>query len=111
MPYNTKEKKKAHNQRYFKSWYENNGRNRNLEYKEIIYEWQQEHPDRVKASRELRAAVKSGKLIKPTNCEFCGRKTRLSGHHIDYSQPLCVYWLCSSCHKLLHIKADMSEFV
>ena len=87
---------------YYRDWYKRNGRNRADDYAESILEWQQEHPDRVRASRELQYAVQTGKVIKPLLCESCGREKKLSGHHEDYSKPLKVVWLCSSCHKSRH---------
>ena len=87
---------------YYREWYKRNGRNRDDNHIESILEWKQEHPDRVKISRKLQYAVQTGEVIKPLFCERCGRKARLSGHHEDYSKPLKVIWLCSSCHKIRH---------
>lgn len=89
---------------YFREWYNENGRNRSDNYVGCILEWKQGHPDSYKASLNLYYAVKIGKIIKPAACEICERKTRLSGHHEDYSKPLEVIWLCSSCHKLKHFE-------
>lgn len=52
-------------------------------------------------------AVVRGELERPDACEQCGhvgRSTRdIHGHHDDYSKPLDVRWLCSSCHKRHHL--------
>lgn len=53
------------------------------------------HPDRnavrLKAYRAFPAA--------PKNCEQCGVKSsRIERHHLDYSQPLLIQWLCKPCH-------------
>jgi len=102
--------------KFYKEWYAKNGRNRADNYMEGILEWGQEHPDRLRASWLLRYAVKIGKVIKPLLCEGCGRKTKLSGHHEDYSDPLKVTWICSSCHKKIHLgiigldKRDFKEY-
>jgi hypothetical protein len=85
------------------NWYAKNGRSRPIDYLEANQEWQENHPKATKAHWLVRSAIKSGKLIKPTKCTGCGRETRLSGHHNDYSKSLEVEWLCSSCHKLRHI--------
>ena len=87
---------------YYREWYLKNGRKRRDNYSEVILEWQQEHPDRVMAMKSLQYAIKTGKIAKPVSCQDCGRITHLSGHHTDYSKPLKVVWLCSSCHKLRH---------
>lgn len=102
MPYNTLEKKKAHNQRYYKKWYAENGRNRSIDYLEVMVEWRKKHPEALKAYSQVRYALLRGDLIKPKNCSMCNRKVRLSAHHPNYSKPLDILWLCSSCHKLKH---------
>lgn len=84
---------------------------------EYMRRWFQENRDVVRASQErsaerndpvkrearekLHAAVKSGRVVKAATCERCGQevpKERLQGHHADYSKPLEVEWLCSTCH-------------
>jgi hypothetical protein len=60
------------------------------------------YPRQHKASQLLRAAVKTGKIIRPLNCEKCGKRTKIHGHHPDYSKPLKVKWLCALCHTWEH---------
>lgn len=102
MPYSTVEKKRAHNDGYYKEWYRKNGRKRSVDYAEAIAEWKKNHPEAVKAKRQFWWAVRTGAVSKPLSCQVCGRETRLSGHHADYRQPLVVLWVCSSCHKKVH---------
>lgn len=104
MPYKNKEDKLNHNHRYFRSWYENNGgkRNRAEDYIQKIQEWQRNNPEKVRTAKKLYYAVKVGKIVKLDFCQDCGRRTRLGGHHYDYSKVFEVDWLCSSCHKLRH---------
>lgn len=60
----------------------------------------------------VRRALIAGKLIRPEECSECGfnpgratnGRTKLHGHHDDYSEPLKVRWLCQSCHMRLHGK-------
>lgn len=47
-------------------------------------------------------AVKSGKIIKPNQCQCCGHIGRLEAHHHSYSKKLSIIWLCSACHKQYH---------
>lgn len=53
----------------------------------------------------LRIAVRAGRIIKPDNCQDCGRPTpapRLHGHHDDHSKPFDVCWVCPVCHGRRH---------
>lgn len=52
----------------------------------------------------LRNAVAAGHVVKPEICQGCGLAKPLHGHHEDYSAPLQVEWLCSTCHGLRHRK-------
>jgi hypothetical protein len=56
-----------------------------------------------KAHTAVYDAIKSGRMVKPDTCSRCGKRTSdLEGHHRDYSKPLKVQWLCTSCHAALH---------
>lgn len=56
------------------------------------------HPDRYKARYTVHNAIRDKKLIKPKECEICGKVAALTAHHVDYSDPLLVVWLCWACH-------------
>ena len=47
-------------------------------------------------------AMRAGMLRSPNVCSECGREGTVCGHHPDYSRPLYVVWLCSSCHGRAH---------
>lgn len=59
------------------------------------------------ARQELRRAIERGEIIRPTQCELCGKtpppmkdgRSAIQGHHHDYSLPLDVQWLCYQCHR------------
>jgi len=64
-------------------------------------------PERRKAREIVHAAVRRGKLTKPTTCEDCSQEVpgqKLHGHHEDYSKPLEVIWCCDKCHAARHRK-------
>jgi hypothetical protein len=44
-------------------------------------------------------------LIKPARCEGlnCFSETDIEAHHDDYSKPLDVKWLCTTCHAKRHM--------
>ena len=58
-------------------------------------------PERYKARTILNNEIRSGRIIRPKICK-CGARGRIEAHHVDYSKPLKVKWLCKSCH----VKAD-----
>jgi len=58
--------------------------------------------ERTTARQLLNAAVRTGRISKPTECRRCGNVSRLNGHHHDYSKPLDVEWLCNRCHGKEH---------
>lgn len=65
--------------------------------------WLVENMIKRAAHIKLSNAVRSGSVVKPKKCQLCGCiPNRLEGHHYDYSEPLSVTWLCTTCHKLFH---------
>jgi hypothetical protein len=60
-------------------------------------------PEQVRAYRMVKIAIKDGILVKPDECELCGKESHLHGHHWDgYNNPLKVIWLCPTCHHMAH---------
>lgn len=39
-----------------------------------------------------------------SKCEVCESKSHLEKHHPDYSKPLEITTVCSSCHKMIHMR-------
>lgn len=62
--------------------------------------------DKIKCQQEVRQAIKSGVLHRPSKCSKCGIEGKVQGHHEDYSKPLEVTWLCIKCHRNLHKKPN-----
>lgn len=63
-----------------------------------------EEIEKAQAQLTLRNAIASNK-IQRLPCEVCG-KLPTDGHHMDYSKPLEVVWLCRKHHKLEHGKIN-----
>lgn len=47
----------------------------------------------------LKNAITLGKVRRCTRCERCGQLTATEGHHVDYTKPFFVEWLCRACHR------------
>lgn len=61
-------------------------------------------PIKQKARQITYKAIRDG-LVRgePDACEDCGTtEQRLTIHHLDYSQPLEIEWLCTKCHGKRH---------
>ena len=64
--------------------------------------YEKENPEKIKAQRKVRSAIKSGKLIRPEICDVCKREGNIAAHHEDYNKPLEVIWMCQYCHLYHH---------
>lgn len=48
--------------------------------------------------------VRAGRMVQPGACAVCDCKEKLWGHHWrGYEYPLDVWWVCSSCNRLLTV--------
>lgn len=65
--------------------------------------------ERDAAHRAVNSAIRRGQLVRPDLCEGCGTKCgkRIDAHHDDYSQPLTIRWLGSTCHRRHHAKGNV----
>jgi hypothetical protein len=68
------------------------------EFRASVTAWRRTYPERRAAHHAVEKAVRTGKLIRPTICERCGKDCKPDGAHTDYSKPLDVLWLCRRCH-------------
>lgn len=64
--------------------------------------FQRKNPAKVGAHHLFRAALRAGKIARPSSCSACGKICKPHGHHEDYSRPLDVRWLCQQCHNAWH---------
>jgi hypothetical protein len=67
-----------------------------------VKNYQKNFPERCNAVNRIWKRIRLGKMEKGTKCEACDRTDNIIAHHWDYSKPLSVIWLCSSCHKNVH---------
>lgn len=67
-------------------------------------------PLKQKARQETQKTIKAGLLVSPDRCEGCQKEWELYRdgtplrhvHHLDYSRPLDILWLCPDCHSKRH---------
>jgi hypothetical protein len=97
-----REKYKEKQRECYKKWYYEKGRVRTEAQIEVILEYKQEHPDRVKINQKTGRAVRGGKIIRPEICSKCHKKAKIQAHHFNYDHWKNFIWLCASCHKLEH---------
>lgn len=67
-----------------------------------LQKYRAENPEKYKAHLAVSNALKTGRLVKSSSCEDCGKSGMIHGHHDDYTKPLEVRWLCVRCHSLFH---------
>lgn len=77
--------------------------------KEIIKEkncnYYENNNIKFEAHGKVARAIRSGLLIRPEYCSVCyfiNEDIRIEAHHSDYSKPLDVIWMCTSCHRIWH---------
>jgi len=70
--------------------------------------WRASHPEKRAAHQAVATSIRSGSLLKQP-CEVCGSEIRIHAHHDDYSQPLCVRWLCHTHHMKHHQMLEARE--
>lgn len=56
------------------------------------------------ARSAVNAAVRTGRLARPSTCSECQRERKVTGHHDDYARPLDIRWLCYECHGSIHAR-------
>src|SRR5438876_1762664 len=62
-----------------------------------------------RVSAQVHRALRSGVLVRPTECTTCGTSGRIEAAHFDYAEPLNVRWLCVPCHRKWDHKQPKSK--
>lgn len=74
-----------------------------------LREYRRKHKDKSAAHAVIRRGLKNGKVVAKEFCERCNCDGKLHAHHEDYSKPLDVMWLCTSCHGKRH--KELNEII
>ena len=73
--------------------------------------WRKKNKHKIKANDLVRKAFRKGLIQLKTECELCGvSKPTLHKHHVNYSEPLSVTFLCTFCHGVVHRKGYQGQF-
>ena len=56
---------------------------------------------KMKIRRATKQAIKVGKIV-PTPCKDCGSSDNIEIHHLNYTDPFAVEFLCEICHRKRH---------
>lgn len=79
------------------------------EYKKRQRESDEAELKKIFARACVASALKRG-LLKKKPCEACGA-AEVHAHHVNYSDPLCVKWLCIKHHREHHSKLKLKKHV
>lgn len=69
-----------------------------------VNEWKDKKQSEKSRKLKLRAKNMARKIELNKSCDICNSTENLQRHHWDYNKPLLVNTLCSTCHKIQHIK-------
>ena len=67
-------------------------------------EWRKQNPDKSAAHRAVQRVIQDGNIpaVGTCACFVCGAQAQ-DYHHLDYSKPLEVFPMCTSCHQKWHV--------
>jgi len=65
------------------------------------------NPEKHKARSKLNFLIYKGKIEKPDKCSICDSVVNIEAHHVDYTKPLDVEWVCSKCHYIIHHEIEI----
>lgn len=57
-----------------------------------------------RAQDAVKQALRTGRLVRPSECSGCRTPGRPEAHHPDYDKPFEVVWLCRPCHTAHHVE-------
>jgi hypothetical protein len=63
-----------------------------------------DEPLGLRSRRVIAECVKLGLIERPIKCDLCNKEAKkIIGHHLNYLFPFDVLWLCTSCHRRIHL--------
>lgn len=71
--------------------------------------YRENHPEKDRARSIVQQMIEKGWLSRSNCCSKCGNTKKIEAHHVDYSKPLDVTWLCRDCHLALHKERNKVE--
>ncbi len=70
---------------------------------QLLKRWPTRDEAKRRATSMINIRVQRGTMKRPDACSQCARTDlKIEGHHDDYTKPLVVRWLCTSCHDNHH---------
>ena len=60
------------------------------------------YPLRTAARTIVAYEISKKTLVRPLFCSTCNEAGKIHAHHVDYTKPLLISWLCEPCHKRWH---------
>jgi len=97
---NNLEHRREYLREYMKDWHKTSkGR---VSQKKHSKEFRLSNPEKASAHKKIYRAIKNGKLERPDKCSICEKVCKVQAHHVDYSKPFDIKWLCQACHLYLH---------
>jgi hypothetical protein len=73
-----------------------NGKNGRAAHRRHAQKYREKNPEKERAHYRVNYAIKKG-LMTRKPCVICGAKIT-HAHHVDYSKPYDVTWLCHAHH-------------
>lgn len=72
--------------------------------KNFTFEKQWDIEKKKKCRQVTKNLINTGKIKKKDKCQICKSTEKIHCHHVDYTVPTDVRWLCYKCHAKAHSK-------
>jgi len=75
----------------------------NQEKERLRSQFRWRNDPKVKVRRMVQNAKYRGEIVDEP-CTVCGTTKNIEHHHPDYTQPFVYQFICSDCHRALHVE-------